>query len=80
MLVLRRKSDGTYPTYREVVDLLAHIPQTDTDTNAAIAGALAGAFDGFTEMVRDPITANNLRIIVEVNGIDYQKYMTGLFG
>lgn len=79
MLSLRPKPDGSYPKYREIVDLLACIPDTDTDTNAAIAGALIGALDGYEALISDPITKENIEIIMRVNGIDYQKYRDILF-
>ena len=65
--------------YKEIVDILACIPNTDTDTNAAIAGALAGAFEGWDTMLKDDVTKSNMEIIQRVNGINYQKYRNVLF-
>ena len=36
----------------------------DTDTNAAIAGALLGAFYGFEEISSNSITYNNINILL----------------
>ena len=79
MLVFRRKPNREYMKYKEIVDILACIPNTDTDTNAAIAGALAGAFEGWDTMLKDDVTKSNMEIIQRVNGIDYQKYRNVLF-
>tara|TARA_B100000674_G_scaffold231075_1_gene190109 strand:+ start:828 stop:1865 length:1038 start_codon:yes stop_codon:yes gene_type:complete len=37
----------------------------DTDTNAAITGALLGAFYGLTEIRSDPVTNSNIEILLE---------------
>jgi len=39
----------------------------DTDTNAAICGALFGAYYGFTKLVKDPVTLRNWFIVEHVN-------------
>lgn len=54
-------------SYRETVDSIAAIPASDTDTNAAIAGAIAGAFEGYNSMVSDPVTKYNENVILVVN-------------
>jgi len=40
---------------------------TDTDTNCAIAGALMGAYYGFFNMCKDPVTKKNLQILIRAN-------------
>lgn len=37
----------------------------DTDTNAAIAGALLGAFYGLTEIRSDPVTNSNVEVLLQ---------------
>lgn len=43
----------------------------DTDTNAAIAGAVLGAYRGFQDMVSDPVVATNIELIRNATGGDY---------
>lgn len=71
MLCLK-KIQGRYLTYKEIIDTFSAIPDTDTDTNAAIAGALAGALEGFQTMMSDEITKYNCMLVSQVNGINYQ--------
>ncbi len=73
MLVL-----STTSSYREIVDAIASRHGEDTDTNAAIAGALIGVLEGAQKMLTEPVTAENYRILVEVNKIDYQGMLTAL--
>jgi len=58
--------------YKQTVDTFAGLPDTDTDTNAAIAGALAGAFEGFDHMMTDPTTLSNYNIVTTTNNINYR--------
>jgi len=60
-------------TYRSVVDALAALPDSDTDTNAAIAGALIGALEGYTKMMEDDVTVKNSVILQETNNVDYKR-------
>ena len=73
MRVLKTGTD-----YRTTVDAIAPLPDTDTDTNACIAGALAGALEGFTTMMNDPITRDNYAIIQRTNNLDYAIIMRHL--
>ena len=59
--------------YRQTVDSLADIQDSDTDTNAAIAGALAGAFEVYKGMMSDKVTKKNYTVLCEVNRVDYIK-------
>lgn len=49
-------------SFRQTVDTIIE-RGGDTDTNAAIAGALAGAFYGFDELMKDTVTESNWKII-----------------
>lgn len=44
--------------------------ETDTDTNACIAGALLGAYYGIMDMCDDPTTKQNLNILIRTNPND----------
>jgi ADP-ribosyl-[dinitrogen reductase] hydrolase len=49
-------------SYRLVKDSLG-----DTDTNAAIAGALLGAYYGIMGMCADPVTAANMQVVIRAD-------------
>ena len=40
---------------------------SDTDTNAAIAGALLGAYYGYSNMLNDPINQENIDVLLSCN-------------
>jgi ADP-ribosylglycohydrolase len=65
-------------SYKQTVDTFAQLHDTDTDTNAAIAGALIGAFEGFTQMMSNPTTLSNYNIVEKANGIDYKAVTDAL--
>jgi ADP-ribosyl-[dinitrogen reductase] hydrolase len=50
------------PTYPKNQDSLG-----DTDTNAAIAGALLGAYYGIMGMCADPVTAANMQVLIRAD-------------
>lgn len=79
LLVFKKKGDDTYYSTKEIIDALAAIPDTDTDTNAAIAGALCGAFEGYDSMMSNEYNKYNIQLLQQVNGLDYQKYRDRLF-
>lgn len=49
-------------SFAEVVDWVVRLGG-DTDTNACIAGAMAGAKVGLTGLKREPVTLENLRVV-----------------
>ena len=44
--------------------VIADNPRSDTDTNAAITGGLLGAHLGYRRMMREPLVARNLEILM----------------
>ena len=48
----------------------------DTDTNACIVGAMAGAVSGWREMMRDDVIRQNMDLILHCDGIR-RKYVAG---
>jgi hypothetical protein len=65
-------SPFTYADYMKFVIELGG----DTDTNAAIAGALVGAIVGYTEMVSDNTTLENIGIMINStsSGSQYERH------
>ena len=52
------------PTMQEALDwVIGQHPNSDTDTNAAIAGGLMGALLGYSALLSEPRTAENLQIL-----------------
>ncbi len=51
-------------SFSSLMDYIIPRPYTDTDTNAAIAGAVLGARMGFRAMMEEPITRENYRIMM----------------
>jgi hypothetical protein len=50
---------------------------SDTDTNGAIAGAILGLRFGYTKLLEDNITAENIRLIRNTPGTRPQVYHPG---
>lgn len=65
-------------TYKQTVDAFSHIPNSDTDTNAAIAGSLAGALEGYKAMMKEETTKDNYEIIKRQSNINYEELISQL--
>jgi ADP-ribosylglycohydrolase len=65
---------GDGPFYHKNKDSIG-----DTDTNAAIAGALIGAYYGLSEMCHDPVTKYNLSVLLtaDPNDTSYSENVIG---
>jgi ADP-ribosyl-[dinitrogen reductase] hydrolase len=58
----------SFTNYSEAMNwVITTQPGSDTDTNACIAGALLGASLGFQRMQEEPITAQNIEILLHAN-------------
>lgn len=57
--------------FRDYIADVATLRRTDTDTNAAIAGAMLGALHGYDTLMSDPVTRNNKDKLIQVNNFDY---------
>ena len=60
------------PKQGEIAQICKHkrdgpVKLGDTDTNAAIAGALLGAYYGVLNMCNDPTSKQNLRVLLHAN-------------
>jgi len=56
-----------FDSYQDAMDWIVQIPQSDTDTNAAVAGALFGAYLGFSSLEKESKTCKNIEIIRDQN-------------
>ncbi len=57
--------------------IIGHHLDSDTDTNAAIAGAILGLRFGYTKLLKDNTTAENIRLIRNTPGTRPQVYHPG---
>jgi ADP-ribosyl-[dinitrogen reductase] hydrolase len=70
----------TYPftSFTEAMSwIIGQHLDSDTDTNAAIAGAILGLRFGYVKLLNDPITAENIRLIRNTPGTRPQVYHPG---
>jgi ADP-ribosyl-[dinitrogen reductase] hydrolase len=56
-----------FDNFEKAMKYIIDIPDSDTDTNAAIAGALYGCIIGFDELLKYPITNDNINKIINSN-------------
>ena len=63
-----------FDSYENMIDAVIGLAG-DTDTNAAIAGALFGAFHGFEKLCKETTTRNNLKILIRAfpNNGDFKR-------
>lgn len=47
--------------FESTMDAIAHLPRTDSDTNAAVSGAVIGAIFGYEKMIESETTKWNIR-------------------
>ena len=58
----------SFNNYSEAMDwIITSQRGSDTDTNACIAGALLGAIMGFAKMQEEPVTAQNIEILLHAD-------------
>ena len=57
--------------YRDLMKwIIGKHPGSDTDTNGAIAGALIGSILGYEKLVSDPVTAENVKLILDQKSME----------